>query len=163
MVNRSFHFIMVALFVSSLLQTHASAPQAEPRKSAVPQIAELGTGKWWLGLTDEAKVKFIERYASAMNRVSSELLTQCGEGMKSLDANAAQEVDVMSAMILCKVGASFDFSFEGKQLIEGVDQFYKHSTNLSVPVDVALQDVRDNLAAKRPHPSFGSWITASPN
>jgi hypothetical protein len=110
----------------------------------------MGTGKWWVNLSDEARDRFLERYAKAMNHVMSDLLTDCADGIKSLPRSGAQEVDAVSSMTLCKIGSSFDFTFDRKELREGIDGFYKDSTNLTVPIDVALQHVRDALAAKRP-------------
>ena len=104
---------------------------------------EMGTGKWWIGLSDDAKDKLIERYTKAMNRVVSDLFNDCADGIKNLPRNGAEEVDIVSNMMLCKVGSSFDFSFDHKELREGVDGFYKDSANLTIPVDVALQHVRD--------------------
>lgn len=110
----------------------------------------MGTGKWWLGLSEEAKDKFIERYTKAMNHVRSDLVTDCADGIKSLPRNGAQEVDIVSIMTLCKIASSFYFDFDRKELREGVDGFYKDSMNLTIPMDVALQRVREALAAKRP-------------
>jgi hypothetical protein len=67
-----------------------------------------------------------------------------------LPRNGAQEVDIVSSMTLCKIASSFDFDFDRKELREGVDGFSKDSTNLAIPIDVALQRVREALAAKRP-------------
>jgi hypothetical protein len=151
LIHRFFHFTIVALLASCLVQAQTSATQSQSDNSALARrAAEMGTGKWWVNLSDEARDRFIERYAKAMNHVSSDLLTDCADGIKSLPRNGAQEVDAVSAMTFCKIASSFDFSFDRKELKEGVDGFYKDSTNLTVPIDVALQHVRDVLAAKRP-------------
>jgi hypothetical protein len=154
LMNRFFQFLIVAFFATCLAQAQAYGPPAydpPPGHSALAQrAAEMGTGKWWIRLPDDAKDKLIERYTKAMNHVSSDLFSDCAEGIKSLPRNGADEADIVSNMILCKIGSSFDFSFDHKELREGVDSFYKDSANLSVPVDVALQRVRDALAAKRP-------------
>jgi hypothetical protein len=57
-------------------------------------------------------------------------------------------------MNLCRIGALFDFEFEERDLRAGIDEFYKDSQNVPVPIDSALQHVRDILKAKRP-PSGG--------
>lgn len=145
LINRSFHFIIVALLASCLVEAQTSAHADLARRAA-----EMGTGRWWVTLSDDARDRFIERYAKAMSHVMSDLVTDCADGIKSLPRNGAQEVDAMASMTLCKVASSFDFNFDQKELREGVDGFYKDSTNLSIPVETALQRVRDALAAKRP-------------
>lgn len=110
----------------------------------------MGTGKWWMSLSGEARDRFLERYAKAMNHVMSDLATDCADGLKSLPRDGAQEVDMVSSMTLCKIASSFDFDFDRKELRDGVDGFYKDSTNLAIPIDAAIQRVRDALAAKRP-------------
>lgn len=150
-MNRFFQFAIVAFFASFLAQAQKAAPPSGTAHSALAQRAmEMGTGKWWIGLSDDAKDKLIERYTKAMNRVVSDLFNDCADGIKNLPRNGAEEVDIVSNMMLCKVGSSFDFSFDHKELREGVDGFYKDSANLTIPVDVALQHVRDAFAAKRP-------------
>ena len=68
-----------------------------------------------------------------------------------LSVGSAEEVDIVSSMILCKIASSFEFGFVShEELREGVDSFYKDSANLALTIDVALQRVRDALAAKRP-------------
>jgi hypothetical protein len=163
MTSRFFHFAIVALFVPFLAQAQTNAPQSESGNSApARRSAEVGTGKWWIDLTDEAKDKFIERYTKAMDHVMSDLATECGEGMKSLLANerprsGVDQVDVMSNFTLCEVASSFDFGYgTHKELREGVDAFYKDSTNLPVRIHVALQRVRDALAVKHPRGKPGA-------
>ncbi|MFZ1927824.1 MAG: hypothetical protein WAU50_01725 [Candidatus Sulfotelmatobacter sp.] len=153
-MNRFFQFLTVAFFATCLAQAQvygppAYGPPAGPGHSALVQrAAEMGTGKWWIRLSDDAKDKLIERYTKAMNHVQSDLFEDCTVGgqIKSV----SEEVDIVSSMILCNLSSSFDFNFDHKELREGVDGFYKDSTNLAIPIDVALQRVRDVLAAKRP-------------
>ena len=141
MINRFLRFTLVALLGASCFV------QAQTKTKA----AEMGTGKWWVSLSDEARDRFIERYTKAMDRVSSDLATQCAEGLKSVPRNGADSVDIISSMTLCKIASSFDFGYgTHKELREGVDEFYKDSTNLSVSMDIALQRVRDALAIKYP-------------
>ncbi len=92
----------------------------------------------------------MERYTKAMNHVVSDLFADCAEVMKGLPSNGADEVDVASSWTLCKIAGSFDFDYDHKELREGVDTFYKDSTNLAVPIEVVLPRVRDALAAKYP-------------
>lgn len=163
MTSRFFHFAIVVLLAPFLAQAQTNAPQSEPGNSAPARRAsEIGTGKWWIGLTDEAKDKFIERYTKAMDHVMSDLETECNQGMKSLLAGerprrGVDEVDIMSNFTLCEVASSFDFGYGAqKELREGVDAFYKDSANLSVRIQTALQHVRDALAVKRPRGRPGS-------
>jgi len=114
----------------------------------------MGTGKWWICLSDEAKERFMERYTKAMNHVVSDLFADCAEVMKGLPSNA-EEVDVASSWTLCKIAGSFDFDYDHKELREGVDTFYKDPANLAVPIEVALPRVRDAVAAKHPRGRAG--------
>ncbi len=163
------HYLAIAvLLASSVAQTQAvfgppvyGPPVHDPSRDAVHSdgarlAAEMGTGKWWVKLSDEAKDKFVERYTVAMNHVSSTLFTDCSNGIDTLLVDGGlksgvEASDFVSYMIICKVGSSFDFKFDRKEIREAVDEFYKDSANLTVPIDVALQHVREGLAAKRPH------------
>jgi hypothetical protein len=49
------------------------------------------------------------------------------------------KVDLLSNAILCKIGSSFDFNFDRKEIGEAVDEFHRDSANLSVLIDAALQ------------------------
>lgn len=162
MTSRFFHFAIVVLLAPFLAQAQTNAPQSESSNSAVARrAAYIGTGNWWIGLTDEAKDKFIERYTKAMDHVMSDLATECSQGMRSQLAgekprSGVDEVDVMSNFTLCEVASSFDFGYgTHKELREGVDAFYKDSTNLPVRIHVALQRVRDALAVKHPRGKAG--------
>ena len=166
MKNLWFQLTIVALFTAFSAQAQVYGPpkygpqQESPgaeaaRRDATRRAAEIGTGKWWIKLSDEDRDKFIERYAGAMNRVSSNLFTDCEDGMESLTANhvvknGVHEADIISNMILCKISSSFDFNYDRKEIREAVDEFYKDPTNLTVSLDVGLQEVREKLEAKRP-------------
>ena len=121
------------------------------------RAAEIGTGKWWIGLTDEARDKFIERYTKAMDHVMSDLVTECTQGMKSLLAGAhrrsgGDEVDIMSNFTLCKVFVILRLGFGTHKEL---DAFYKDATSLTVPMEVALPRIRDALAVKHPRGAIG--------
>jgi hypothetical protein len=160
--SRFFHFAIAVLLAPFLAQAQTGAPQTESGNSAAARrAAEIGTGKWWIRLTDNARDRFIERYTKAMDHVMSDLETECAQGMKSLLAggkprSVVDEADIMSNMTLCKISSSFDFGFgTHMELREGVDAFYKDSTNLTVPIEVALPRVRDALAVKHPRGKAG--------
>ncbi len=163
MTSRFFHFAIVVLLAPFLAQAQKPAPQSQSGNSAaVHRVAEIGTGKWWVGLTDEAKDKFIERYTKAMDHIMNDLATECSQGMRSLlegerPRSGVDDVDIQSNFTLCEVASSFDFGFgTPKELREGVDAFYKDSTNLSVRIQTALQRARDALAVKHPRGRPGS-------
>jgi hypothetical protein len=96
-----------------------------------------------------------------MDHVMSDLETECAQGMKSLleggkPRSGVDEADIMSNMTLCKISLSFDFGFgTHMELREGVDAFYKDSTNLTIPIELALPRVRDALAVKHPRGKAG--------
>jgi hypothetical protein len=126
----------------------------ESVKAAVPKDA-----LWWTGLSGEAKNTFLEGYTAAMSRVSNRLFTECADKMKKFQskimsdpraASSLPEGEVMQSWNLCVLGGSFDFGFEQRDLRNGVDEFYKEAQNSHVPIDVALQHVRDVLESKRP-------------
>jgi hypothetical protein len=157
--NRFFPFTIFALFASFLAQAQVCGQPVYGPKVYVPgqdaahaalvqMAAELGTGKWWIRLSDEAKDRFVERYTKAMNHISSDLSKDCANGAKSLPPVGAQQADVLSNMLVCKTGSSFDFNFDLKEIMEAVNKFYEDSANLTVSIDIALQRVRETLAAK---------------
>ena len=156
MINRFFHLTIVALLACSVQAQTSAVQSASGNSDLARRAAEIGTGKWWIDLTDEARDKFIERYTKAMDHVMNDLATECSQGIRSLlegekPRSGVDEVDILSNFTLCKVASSFDFGFgTHKELREGVDAFYKDSTNLTVPIEVALPRVRDALAIKHP-------------
>ena len=158
LTNRFFHFVIVVALASGSIHAQTKAPDTESRNSALARrAAEMGTGKWWVSLSDEARDRFIERYTKAMDQVMHALVAECAEEVKSLPRTGIDDVDAISSFTLCKIGSSFDFNFgTHKELREGVDAFYQDSTNLTVPIDVALHRVRDALADK--HPRGGGVI-----
>ena len=162
MTSRFFYFAIVVVLAPFLAQAQKPAPQSEVSNSAAARRAtEIGTGKWWVGLTDEAKDKFIKRYTKAMHHIENDLAAECSQGMGSLleggkPRSGVDEVDIMSNFTLCEVASSFDFGYgTHEELREGVDAFYKDSTNLSIGIQVALQRVRDTLAVKHPRGMAG--------
>jgi len=157
LIKGFFHLTIVVLLVPCFVHAQVTAPQAESDHAALARrAAEMGTGKWWVRLSDEARNRFIERYTKAMDHVMSDLVTACAEEVKSLPRNGIDDVDAISSMTLCKISSSFDFNFgTHKELREGIDEFYKDSANLTVPIDIALQRVRDALAIKHPHGAVG--------
>lgn len=160
MLYRFFHLTTVLLLGSCFVlgQTKSESSNSASARRA----AEIGTGTWWIGLTDQAKDKFIERYTKAMDHVMNDLETECSQGMRGLlegekPRSGVDDVDIMSNFSLCEVASSFDFSFgTHEELRQGVDVFYTDSTNLSVRIQVALQRARDVLATKHPRGRAGS-------
>ena len=170
MASRLCHLVIVVLLAPFLAQGQTNAPQSESGNSAAAgRATEIGAGQWWIGLTDEAKDKFIARYTKAMDHVMNDLAAECSQGMRSLldrekPRSGVDEVDIQSNFALCEVASSFDFGYgTHEELRQGVDAFYKDSTNLYVRIQVALQRVRDVLAVKHPRgrPVFGSIVPNS--
>ena len=121
-------------------------------KAAVPRDAG-----WWAGLSGDAKNTFLDGYTAAMSRVSTRLFTECADKMKKFQSKimsdpraVVPEGEVTQSWNLCVLGGSFDFGFEQRDLRNGVDEFYKDAQDSHVPIDVALQHVRDVLESKRP-------------
>lgn len=92
-----------------------------------------------------------------MSRVNAKLFTGCADEMKKIQSRvisnpraAIPEGDVTQSWNLCVLATSFDFGFEQRDMRNGVDEFYKDAQNSNVPIDVALQYVRDLLESKRP-------------
>ena len=140
----------VALLIAVTLGTGLAQVES---KSNQPVKIVPGDGQWWMSLSDTAKDSFVAGYRIAMLRASTTLGNECAVDIENLKL-PPQKPDLKSAMKLCSVGALFDFEFEERDLRGGVDEFYKDSQNAHVPIDIALQHVRDTLKAKRP-PSGG--------
>jgi hypothetical protein len=82
LINRFFHLTTVVLLASCFVLAQTKSEYT--KSAAARRAAEIGTGKWWIGLTDEARNKFIERYTKAMDHVMNDLATECSQGMRSL-------------------------------------------------------------------------------
>lgn len=151
--------VFTLLFVLAL-GTQAQCAQGtnghEPVKAAPPRDAH-----WWISLSGHAKNTFLDGYMAAMGRVSNRLFTECADKMKKIATKTtpdgrtipivpAPDVDIPPIWSLCVLGGTFDFGFEQQDLRKGVDEFYKDAQNSQVPIDDALQHVRDVLQSKRP-------------
>jgi len=101
-----------------------------------------------------------------MSHVNNTLFTECADKMKKITSKItpdgrvipivpAPDAPVLQIWNLCVLAGSFDFGFEQRDLRNGVDEFYKGTQNSHVPIDAALQQVRDILQSKRPKNGSG--------
>ncbi len=151
------HRVFTLLFAVVLVgagsaQDQGGGGQEPPVNAGVPRDAH-----WWTSLSGNTKNTFLDGYKAAMSHVNAKLFSGCVDEGKKIQARvianpraAIPPDDLTQSFNLCVLAGSFDFGFEQRELRNGVDEFYKDTQNSNVPIDVALQHVRDVLESKRP-------------
>jgi hypothetical protein len=154
------HRVFTLLFAAVLVGVGSAQDQGAGGQGP-PVKAALQDARWWASLSGDAKSTFLDGYTTAMSHVNNTLFTECADKMKKITSKVtpdgrvipivpAPDAPVLQIWNLCVLAGSFDFGFEQRDLRNGVDEFYKGTQNSHVPIDVALQHVRDILQSKRP-------------
>ncbi len=107
----------------------------------------LSNGEWWTGLSADTKVNFVDGYSTAMTRVNHVTHSLCVNNAKN--APTGGQLNATAAMDLCFIAESFDFNLDRRNLVNGIDEFYKDSRNTRIPIDSAIEYVRDKLKGKK--------------
>jgi hypothetical protein len=146
-------FLGLALLLFPLVadgQTTNQSPNQTPAQSdANPFLRVLGNGTWWSTLSSDKKWDFIDGYTTAMGSVRRMLLGQYKAGAKELDANDPQFKARMDALLNFAVLADYyDYDVDRIKLLAGIDEFYKDPQNTRIPIELALQYVRDTVNGK---------------
>jgi hypothetical protein len=139
-------------------ETSGQEPVKAVPDSLSPPLRALDNGQWWMNLSANAKDAFVDGYKAAMKHVSNKLSAECDDGLKNFQPGGIKDPDFKSIIHLCKIGQSFDFTFEQREIRTGLDEYYKDSKHASVPIDDAIQRVRDTLKSKRPNYGIGGGI-----
>jgi hypothetical protein len=155
LVNRR---VLMLLFVaaSAVGMTEAQVPSGQQSAHASPNPSShvLVDGRWWMGLSDESKNKFVDGYKTAMTGAFNTLGAECVDAAKDAKPGGLEAL-VKVYENVCKLAASFDFEFEEHDIRQGLDNFYKDSPNMRIPIDVAMRHVREVLQSKRPPAGIG--------
>jgi hypothetical protein len=110
-------------------------------------LRQLSNGEWWTGLPAHAKVNFVEGYTAAMTRANQVTHSLCTNNAKNAPTDG--QLNATPAMDLCVIAESFDFNLDRHNLVHGIDEFYKDSRNTRIPIDSAIEYVRDKLRSKK--------------
>jgi hypothetical protein len=128
---------------------------AQPPVKAAPNpfLRIFGNGAWWTSLPDDAKDTFVDGYITAMSRVHDMLARLCTEEAKNLKTGAQFEADMKTALNECVDAEFFDFSVDERldrqKVRNGIDEFYKDSQNARIPIDFAMEYVKDVLKGRK--------------
>jgi hypothetical protein len=149
---------VLTVLLSVALGVSASSGQATnnppPTKAAPnPFLRMFGNGAWWASLPDDAKDTFVDGYITAMSRVHDMLARLCTEGAKTLKPGAQFEADMKTALNECVEAEFFDFGVDERldrqKVRNGIDGFYKDSQNTRIPIDFAMEYVKDVLKGRK--------------
>jgi hypothetical protein len=138
-----------------MTQVQVPSGQQPAHASPNPSSHVLVDGPWWMSLSDESKNKFVDGYKTAMTGAFNTLGAECMDAAKDAKPGGLEAL-VKVYENVCKLAGSFDFEFEEQDISRGLDNFYKDSPNMRIPIDVAMQHVRDVLQSKRPPAGIGS-------
>jgi hypothetical protein len=125
----------------------AAPPQQEP--SPILFKAFGNYGGWWNRISEVEKDNFLDGYLTAMGRANSVTVAMCKSIAKEAQPGAVNfNEKFYGGLDLCAVGATFAFSPD-KPLKPRLDEFYKEPLNTRIPVQYALEHIRDELAGKK--------------
>jgi len=130
-----------------------TSAQTSAKPAPNPFLRMLGNGAWWTNLPDESKDTFVDGYVTAMSHVHNMLARLCAEGMKTLKPGAQFDADMKTALNSCVDAEFFDFGVDERldrqKVKNGIDGFYKDSQNTGIPIDFAMEYVKDVLKGKK--------------
>lgn len=154
MINR-YIFALLLTITLGVGTALGQATTAQPPAKAAPNpfLRLAGNGVWWASLADAIKDNFVDGYVTAMSRVHDMLDAQCGEAMKTLHPGAQFDADWKTALAFCVNAEFFDFGIDERldrqKVKNGIDDFYKEPLNTRIPIDYAMEYVKDTLKGKK--------------
>jgi len=124
-----------------------SAPQQEPSPAAFR--AGGNYGGWWNRISEAEKDSFLDGFTTAMQRANS-VTVSMGESFVKEARPGAPDYDqkFYGGMFLRTVGATFEYSGD-KPLKPRLDDFYRDPLNVRIPVQFALEHIRDEMSGKK--------------
>ncbi len=106
-------------------------------------------GGWWNNITEVEKDAFIDGFTTAMARANSVAVGVSEATMKEVKPGAANFNDKFyEVMDLRIIGQTFNFNLD-KPLKPRLDEFYKDPLNVRIPVQLAMDYVRDEMSGKK--------------
>jgi hypothetical protein len=128
-----------------------AAPSSQPALPLDPALFKVfgNYGGWWNRISEAEKDAFINGFMTAMARVNSVAVGVSEATMKEAKPGAANfNEKLYQAMDLRMLGKTFDFKLD-KPLKPRLDEFYKDPLNVRIPVQYAMDYVRDEIAGKK--------------
>jgi hypothetical protein len=154
--------IAAAIFTLALTAVAQTAPSTD---KPVPPVADKSAeatklepglfkafgnyGGWWNNISEAEKYAFIGGFTTAMARANSVAVGVSEATMKEVKPGAANfNEKLYEAMDLRMLGQTFDFNLD-KPLKPRLDEFYKDPLNVRIPVQFAMDYVRDETSGKK--------------
>jgi hypothetical protein len=123
--------------------------QAPSQSGANSILRAAGNGVWWVSLSAGSKSDFVDGYVTAMESVNHTLLAVTKNNVNELVPTDPQFKARTDALIeLGLLADKYDYDVERVELIAAVNDFYKDPLNARIPVEFAIQFVRDMLNGK---------------
>ena len=103
----------------------------------------------WNNISEAEKDAFIDGFTTAMARANSVAVGVSEVTMKEVKPGAANANEKLyEAMDLRMLGQTFDFKLD-KPLKPRLDEFYKDPLNAFLPIQLAMDYVRDEMSGKK--------------
>ena len=147
--QRIFALLLTVMFGMGVAQ--GQTPSAQPPAKAEPNpfLRILGNGVWWASLPNDAKDTFLDGYVTGMGRAYLYTNGECMQDKDKLKPGPQFDAELKSVLNLCILANLFDFDVDRRQLLTGLDEFYRDSQNTRIPVTFALEYTRDKLKGKK--------------
>jgi hypothetical protein len=150
---------VLILAFTAVAQTAPSTDKPVPPvadKSAATTKLEPGLfkvfgnyGGWWNNISEAEKDAFIDGFMTAMARANSMAVGVSEATVKEAKPGAANfNEKLYEAMGLRMLGQTFDFKLD-MPLKPRLDEFYKDPLNVRIPVQFAMDYMRDEMAGKK--------------
>lgn len=145
------HRIFALLLAITLGVALGQVPSTQSPTKAVanPLLRILGNGVWWTSIPDDSKDTFVDGYVTGMGRAYFYTHGVCVQDKNKLKPGPQFDAEMTAVLNECVLAESFDFDVDRRQLSTGVDEFYKDSRNMRIPVTLALEHTRDRLKGKK--------------
>lgn len=146
----------ICLALSLIPNTTGQERTADQPTSQVPSqsgansiLRAGGNGAWWVSLSADNKSDFVDGYVTAMESVNTTLLALLKNNVNELVRTDPQFKARTDALLELGVLADkYDYGVERVKLVAAVNDFYKDPLNTRIPVEFAIQFVRDMLNGK---------------
>jgi hypothetical protein len=125
----------------------AAPAQQEPSPALFKGFGNYGG--WWNRISETEKDSFLDGYMTAMRHANSVAVSTGNSFVQEAQPGAADyNQKFYGGMYLVTVGETFAYSAD-KPLKPKLDEFYKESLNARIPVQLALEHIRDEMSGKK--------------
>jgi hypothetical protein len=149
--------LMLVLMAAAQTNPQSQKPASPDKPSTLAQrelspalFKAFGNyGGWWNRISETEKDSFLDGFMTAMARANSLMVSMCKSIMKEAQPGAANFNEKLNGGLdLCMVGETFAYSPD-KPLKPRLDDFYKDPLNMRIPVQFALEHIRDEVSGKK--------------